>query len=178
MTNLINKVSNLTDNELTKILTYAGYVLLSFELIKSMIVGPIKSFYSSTDFYGGPFQSYDKDVLTRHKNEFEACLLYLRDFMETIDSNDILTIQELRRHRNELAHSLPDKLSLDEIKNNSGLLDKVKDVIFKLSNYRSYLEIGQEPELKGINWDTFKGYEYLLLETIIKKVKSLDIEVK
>jgi len=38
--------------------------------------------------------------------EFQACLLYLRDFMKAIDSKDVLTIQGLRKHRNDLAHGL------------------------------------------------------------------------
>ncbi len=171
---MTERVSNLTDNELIKILTYAGYVLLSYELIRSMIVDPIKLFYKDVEFHGGPFKSYNEDVLSRNKkSEFESCLLYLRDFMEAIDDYDLNTIQALRKHRNNLAHELPDRLNMDEINDNSILLDKVKDVIFKLSNYRAYMEIGQEPELKGVDWSSVRGHEYLLLETIINKVKTL-----
>lgn len=168
-----DRLERMTDDELTKILTYAGYVLLSFELVKGMIVDPIKLFYNKTTFNGGPFKSYDNDVLARHKNEFEACLLYLKDFMNAINSKDIETIQALRRHRNELAHNLPDMLSLGQISDNSKLLEKSKEIIFKLSNYRAYIGIGQEPELRGVDWDTVKGNEYLILETIIEKVKCL-----
>jgi hypothetical protein len=58
-----------------------------------------------------PFKSYEEDVLRRHRNEFEACLFYLRDFMEAIDSQDVNTIQALRKHRNDLAHDLVDRLN-------------------------------------------------------------------
>lgn len=170
---MIDKLSKFTDDEVSKILSYAGYILLSFELVKSMIVQPIKLFYKNTTFYGGPFSTYKDDVLSRHKNEFEACLLYLKDFMEAIDSNDIKTIQALRKHRNDLAHNLPDRLTLDQITDNSDLLDRSKEVIFKLSNYRTYMEVGQEPELRGVDWESIKGHEYLILETIIEKVKYL-----
>jgi hypothetical protein len=171
---MMERVANLTDHELTKILTYAGYILLSYELTRSMIVDPIRLFYTDVKFHGGPFKSYEEDVLMRNKkSEFEACLLYLKDFMEAIDDNDLRTIQALRKHRNNLAHELPDRLNMHEINNNSALLDKVKDVIFKLSNYRAYIEIGQERELKGVDWSSVKGHEYLLLETIISKVQTL-----
>ncbi|SHK30590.1 hypothetical protein SAMN04488028_104133 [Reichenbachiella agariperforans] len=170
---MINKVSSIREDELTYILTYAGYILLSFELTKTMIVGPIKSFYANTEFQGGPFKTYKEDVLARHKNEFEACLLYLKDFMKAIDSNDLLTIQALRKHRNDLAHNLPDKLSLEEIRNGSTPLENVKNVIFKLSNYRTYMEVGQEPELRGVDWGLVKGEEYLLFEMVINKVRTL-----
>lgn len=170
---MINKVSSIREDELTYILTYAGYILLSFELTKTMIVGPIKSFYANTEFQGGPFKTYKEDVLARHKNEFEACLLYLKDFMKAIDSNDLLTIQALRKHRNDLAHNLPDKLSLEEIRNGSTPLENVKNVIFKLSNYRTYMEVGQEPELRCVDWGLVKGEEYLLFEMVINKVRTL-----
>ena len=55
------------------------------ELVKSLIVRPIKAFYSHVTFGPGmPFKSYEEDVLSRHRNEFEACLLYLRDFMQCV----------------------------------------------------------------------------------------------
>ena len=96
-----NAVLGLSEDDLTRSLTYAGFVLLAFELVKSLIVDPIKLFYRDTTFSVGPFKSYELDVMSGHKNEFEACLLYLRDFMEAIDSNDVLAIQGLRKHRNE-----------------------------------------------------------------------------
>jgi hypothetical protein len=159
--------------ELTAILSYAGYILVAHELVKSMVVRPIKSFYANTTFQGGPFQSYEKDVLIRSKNEFEACLLYLKDFMEAIDEEDLNTIQALREHRNDLAHNLPDLLESIHIDQQSDLLNKTKAVIFKLSNYRTYIEIGQEPELRGVDWNTVKGHEYLIIENILDNVKIL-----
>ncbi len=62
-------------------------------------MGPIKAFYADMAFgQGMPFKTYQEDVRARHKNEFEACLLYLRDFMEALDVDDVKTIQELRTH--------------------------------------------------------------------------------
>jgi hypothetical protein len=90
--------------------------------------------------------------------------------MEAIDESDFVTIQTLREHRNDLAHNLPHRLSLDEIEKNADLLDNTRNVIFKLSNYKAYMEIGQEPGLRGVDWANVKGNEYLLLETIVEKV--------
>ena len=105
------RLQTMSARQITRVLTYAGFVLVVYELIKGMIVRPIKAFYEHTTFgVGMPFVSYEDDVLSRHKNEFEACLLYLRDFMEAIDSKDILTIQALRKHRNDLAHDLVGRL--------------------------------------------------------------------
>ncbi len=38
---------------------------------------------------------------------------------------------------------------------------------------RHNMEVGQEPELREVDWDLIKGHEYLILETIIEKVKYL-----
>ena len=156
-------------------LSYAGLVLLAFELLKGMIVKPIKAFYAHTTFSGGPFVSYEHDVLTRHKNEFEACLLYLRDFMEAIGSEDVISIQNLREHRNELAHNLPAHLSALRIENYAELFRATDKALFKLSSYRTYMEIGADPQFKAleIDWNTVKGHEYLLYEEVLNKLQSI-----
>ena len=159
-------------------LTYAGFVLVAYELVKSMIVGPIKMFYVNTMFGAGmPFTTYAEDVRARHKNGFEACLLYLRDFMEAIDAGDVSTIQALREHRNDLAHDLARKLPSLDLSEYSALWDKVDRTIFKLSNYRAYLEIGTEPEYRGIGWASAKGGEYLLFEQVVGSMKLLNEQI-
>lgn len=172
----MRRIQELSEVEITNALTYAGFVLVAFELVKSMIVNPIKAFYADITFGEGvPFKSYEEDVLSRHKNQFEACLLYLRDFMEAIDANDLSAIQELRKHRNDVAHNLPDLLPELKIERYLELLEKTDKALFKLSNYRAYMEIGSDPEFrdKGINWETLKGHEYMLFEEVINKVKIL-----
>ena len=175
------RVAELTEEELTRSLAYAGFILVAFELVKSLIVKSVKALYSDVTFGDGmPFKTYEEDVLFRHKNEFEACLLYLRDFMEAIDSDDLLAIQALRKHRNDLAHDLVNKLHNMEIKSYAPLLEKANKVLFKLSNYRTCIEIGADPEFqnKGIAWETVKGHEYMIFEEVLNKVRILQEETK
>ncbi|MBI2840739.1 MAG: hypothetical protein HYX75_20670 [Acidobacteria bacterium] len=167
---------NLSPEEVRESLAYAGLVLVAFELVKIMIVNPIKAFYAHTTFGERmPFKSYDEDVLSRHKNEFEACLLYLRDFMGAINSEDLLTIQALRKHRNDLAHDLVQRLPGLRVADYQPLLENVNRTLFKLSNHRTRMEIGADPELRGwdIDWETVKGHEYLLFEHVVEKVRLL-----
>jgi hypothetical protein len=96
----MSNILNSDEQDLSDALAYAGLVLLAFELLKSMIVKPIKVFYAHTTFSGGPFVSYEHDVMSRHKSEFEACLLYLRDFMEAIDRSVSMTL----RHQGSLIY--------------------------------------------------------------------------
>lgn len=171
--------STLTESELTQSLSYAGFVLLSYELTKGLIIAPIKAFYAKTSFGEGmPFCSYEEDVKSRHKNELQACLLYLRDFMEAIDSEDVLTIQAFRQHRNKLAHELPASLNIRP-QDHLPLLEKVDKALFKLSNHNAYMEVGADPELraKGSDWDSAYGQEYGLFREILEKVRAMDIQV-
>jgi hypothetical protein len=171
-------VDQLSADQLTQRLTYAGFVLLTYELVKSMIVEPIKLFYQDTTFGEGmPFKSYEHDVTSRHRNEFEACLLYLRDFMEAIDAADVLTIQSLRKHRNDLAHDLVNQLPTLQVEEYRSLLAGVDRTLFKLSNYRAYIEIGADPEFAGIDWATAKGHEYLLFEALRGKLEVLNARI-
>jgi len=168
---------SLSPDVLARRFTYAGFVLVAYELVKSMIVTPIKAFYADTKFgQGMPFKSYAVDVRARHKNEFEACLFYLRDFMGALDADDVNMIQDLREHRNDLAHNLACKLPILHLGEYRALWDKIDRTLFKLSNYRAYMEIGADPELRDINWETAKGGEYLLFERVVEAVKLLNRE--
>lgn len=138
-----------------------------------------QAFYAKTSFGEGmPFCSYEEDVKSRHKNELQACLLYLRDFMEAIDSEDVLTIQAFRQHRNKLAHELPASLNIRP-QDHLPLLEKVDKALFKLSNHNAYMEVGADPELraKGSDWDSAYGQEYGLFREILEKVRAMDIQV-
>lgn len=169
--------SDLTSSKLTQLLAYAGLILLAYELVKSLIIKPTKNIYAYTTFGEGmPFKSYEEDVLSRHKNEFEACLYFLRDFMKAINSEDLLAIQSLRKHRNDVAHELPKMLNHLDIKNYSLLLEKTINVLFKLSNYNVRMEIGADPEFKDLDWNNIAGEEYFILVEILKKVKIINKE--
>ena len=124
-----------------------------------------------------PFKTYEEDVRARHANEFEACLLYLHDFVEALDVDDVQTIQELRAHRNELAHTLARKLPDLRLGEYEALWPKVDRTIFKLNNYLAYMEIGADPEFRGIDWATTKGGEYLLYERVVKSMKLLNDQI-
>jgi hypothetical protein len=170
------RVEQSTETELTDVLAYAGLVLVAFELVKSLVVKPIKNFYAGITFAPGmSFVSYEQDVLARHKNEFEACLLYLRDLMHAIDSDDLHAIQGLRKHRNDLAHDLPSRLESLKVEDYAQLLKASDKALFKLSNHNAYIEIGSDPKVKALNidWDTAQGHEYTLFKTLLDRVQRL-----
>ena len=159
-------------------LAYAGLVLVSFELVRSLIVRPIKDFYQGITFGPEmPFVSYENDVLSRHKNEFEACLLYLKDFMQAIDAADVEAIQALRRHRNDLAHNLPERLEYLDVPSYAELLKASDKALFKLSNHNAYIEIGGDPKVQAldIDWSLAEGHEYVQFKTVLSRVQRLRV---
>ena len=93
--------------------------------------------------------------------------------MKAISADDVDTIQDLRRHRNELAHDLASKLPTLQLEQYRNLWHRVDSTVFELSRYRTFMEIGADPEFAAINWqeDTVKGHEYLLFEQIVTRVK-------
>ena len=169
-------VRDLPPERIERGLTYAGFVLVANELMASMIVRPIKSFYDRTTFHGGPFTTYEADVRSRHKNEFEACLLYLRDFMEALDDEDLEAIQALRRHRNDLAHDLVQQLATLEPLHYRDLWIRAERALDRLSQHLTTVEIGADPRLAHVNWSTVKGHHHLIFEAIVEKVGVLVAE--
>lgn len=168
----MTSIDDLSPDELTRRLTYAGLVLAGYELVKRMIVGPIKAFYTRSTFGAGmPFKSYDLDVRPLAPNEFEACLLYLKDFMQAITADDLAVIQSLRKHRNDLAHDLVKALPDLRLSDNRELWYNVDQTLFGLSNYRLRMELGADPAFSDADWDTAKGPEYLLFERIVERVR-------
>ena len=157
-------------------LTQSGLVLLAFELVKKLIVRRVKDFYADTTFGRGlPFQSYEQDVLSRHKIVFEASLRYLRDHMQAIDAEDERKVQGLREYRNRIAHDLPNIIVSMSVEESSRILKDARDCLFKLSNFWVYIDIGADPDFRdqGIDWDTVAGSEFMLLDEIIRQLEEL-----
>jgi hypothetical protein len=70
-----------------------------------------------------------------------------------------------------------DRLPALRIDEHQLMFEGVYRALFNLSNYRVRMEIGADPEFQkmGINWETVKGHEFLLFETVVQKVKLLNL---
>ncbi len=167
---------NAKKNEYIRInekLQFAGLVLLAYEILKDLIIKPIKLFYKDVTFSGdSPFTSYEHDVLYRNKYEFKACLLYLKDFMEAINEEDVDILMELMEKRNIVAHELSqimEDFNFSEFYN-IGL--RTKNVLFKISNYRIRMELGADPDFQHLEWNKAVGDEYILFEKVLNSINE------
>lgn len=160
----------------TRGLIYAGLFLVAHELIKKLVVAPTKSFYKDTTFAPGmPFKSYEHDVLSRHENVFEASLFYLRDHLRALTPVQVSAIQDVRKHRNVLAHELSKQLASADPVENERLLTAARDALFSLSNHWTYVEIGCDPEFAALDpdWTQVYGEDLELLDCVIEKTRNL-----
>jgi hypothetical protein len=166
---------NLSPDELNRNLVHAGLFLVAFELVRRLVVKRVKGFYEGITFgEGGPFKSYEHDVLARHKDVFEASLPYLRDHFEAISAQDLNAIQALRQHRNLIAHELPRLLPTMDPAANYALLSRAREALFRLSNFWVYIDVGADPEFKSqdIDWENVAGEDLMLLDQIIGGCRS------
>lgn len=159
-------VESLSPGELNRNLIYAGLFLAAFELIKELVTRPVKGLYAYTYTSSGtaiPCHDYEQDVLARHKNEFEASLLYLRDYLEAISSEDFMAIQVLRKHRNDIAHNLPRMLPVMDPAENERLLSRARESLFRLSNFWIKIDIGSDPEFtsQDVDWEQVVGEDFI-----------------
>jgi hypothetical protein len=172
----MSRVATNKDGDLNQALVYVGLIFLADELVKNLIVNPIRAFYSGASFGSEmPFISYDEDVLPRHKNEFDACLLYMRDFVQILDANDVLAIQSLRKHRKQLTRDLIGGLRRLEIDRYVPKLSAVNEALHKLRNDRA---LGGNPlvsltQYSSIDWIVRAGAEQQIFEEVVREIVSL-----
>ena len=161
-------------NSIADALMFAGLVLVAHDLVKSMIVKPIRQFYEGVEFKGdGPFKSYAIDVLSRDPGEYRACLLYLRDFMLVLNEDDLRCVEDLRVHRHRVAHELPELVRDFRAAEFLGLIERVDATLLKLSNHRAYMELGADPVSLGWDWSRVLGGEYILFKEVLAQVRNM-----
>jgi hypothetical protein len=168
------RIEDLSDGELSRNLIYAGLFLVADELIKKLIINPVAAFYRNMTFGEGlPFTTYEKDVLSRHKNKFIATLLYLRDHYEAISDDDLKAICFVGERRHTIAHELSTEILNLHPEDDDKILRRARDALFKLSNFWIYIELGADPEFHDVDWVAAQGADVTLLDALIERTRCL-----
>jgi hypothetical protein len=157
-------------------LRYVGLIFVADELVKNLIINPIRAFYAGASFGSEmPFISYEEDVLPRHSHEFDACLLYMRDFVQVLDSKDVLALQALRKHRKQLARDLIGGLRKLEIDRHVGTLTAVNAALYKLRSDRSLggNALVSLTQHRSIDWISRAGTEQRIFDDVVREIVSL-----
>jgi hypothetical protein len=93
-------------------LAFAGLFQLTHEMLKSMVLDDVKSFFGYLNIDGevrwlpeGGEHDYRREVLGLHSNRFTASLLWLQS-MKALDAGQAARLGDIYAHRHELTHDL------------------------------------------------------------------------
>lgn len=161
--------------------------LSAFELLKFSVENRLRDFLCSReemneDFEFKTSQEY-RDVIENrkiselggNKNIYYSSCLWLKE-MNAITHEEVLELQEIRKHRNKIAHQLP-LLIVDSSHNiDSKLFDSMKKLLKKIEQWWIVeFEMEVNPQFynidpKDINYDEIQSGNMILLDLIIESV--------
>jgi hypothetical protein len=154
--------------------------LATFEVLKTIIVGELISFFAfgvfgNFDQDGKPVRSdrYKSELakhgFKQHHDEYKAACLWLKH-MEAIDDEEYAKLLEIRAHRNQLGHDLPHVLLDAKLEVNVGLLVEARNFIHKLDRWWfENVEMDINPDLQGKTIDEldFASGRMLIIDHVI-----------
>lgn len=114
----------------------ASMFLAAYEILRASVIDRIRSFFCSR-FRDGkwvPDDDYRTKCLALDKSPLRASLLWLKQ-MSAIDDTDMAQVDELRCHRNDLAHDLPRFLATAGAEVNVQLLGRIYELIAKIDRW-------------------------------------------
>jgi hypothetical protein len=129
-------------------LIVASLFLAAYETLTSSIVDQIRKFFTFSYDENGPVvdDSYTEGVLALDKHPDRASVLWLKE-QGVISEDDVKLIDEVRKHRNELAHNLPRFITDSEANVNYRLLEAVYQLVTKIDRWWiSEVEIPTAPD--------------------------------
>ena len=126
----------LTPDALKANLVRASVYLASYELLKTVVVeNPRRFFNMGHSPIGEDSPAYKAEVIAQYpKDRFKASCLWFQK-AEAIDGEDVATLEQIRAHRNEIAHELPKYLADSQFGVNTQLLDSIYFMASKIERW-------------------------------------------
>ncbi|MGA7501591.1 MAG: hypothetical protein WBX00_33080 [Isosphaeraceae bacterium] len=114
----------------------ASLFLAAYETLKTSIIDRIRAFFTHDFDENGMIvgEGYRTKVLSLDKSPLRASLLWLKE-MSAIDDFDIARIDEIREHRNALAHELPTYIATGDADVNIQLLVAIVTLVTKIDRW-------------------------------------------
>lgn len=165
----------LQPDEIRAGLMNAGLFLAGWELLKAEVVGRVRSFFVD-EFTGTEFKpsgNYRTKVLSRHKSEFEASLLWLVD-AGALSLEQADQVRAIHRHRHEVAHELPSLLVEPSRDINIQHLRNMEELLGVLGRFWGHLELDGDPAFDAICVDAseIKSGAMLLMAYLVDLSKD------
>ncbi len=114
----------------------ASIFLAAYETLRTSVIDRICNFFTyEFDENGGVVsEDYKNKVLSLDKSPLRASLLWLKE-MSAIGDAEIELVDEIRKHRNDLAHDLPKFLTTADAEININLLGAIYELVTKIDRW-------------------------------------------
>jgi hypothetical protein len=119
--------------------------------------------------------SYQRDVLARNpKSKYRASCAWLVSNGALTDEY-VANLEEVYRHRKEIAHELPKLLVDPEFEVNTDILIRAIECVRKLGVFWGSIEVDTDLDLAGedVDYDGIKSGSFLLME-YLAQIAGLD----
>lgn len=141
----------LNPSSLRSNLITASLFLTAYELLQDSVIARIRDFFS-VDFneQGGiASKDYKEKVLSLDRSPLKASLLWLHE-MDALSEADISLIDNIRRHRNEIAHELPKIVMTADAEIDIRLLCSIYELVEKIERWWvREVDIPTNPDFDG-----------------------------
>jgi len=159
--------------------------LTAFELLKGVVEQRLKDFMSMREPFDENYElresaEYKRLIrnkkhpeLGNNKNIYYSSCLWLKE-NEVITKEDFDKLQEIRLHRNKIAHQLPRLILDSEHEIDLELYNLINELITKIERWWiAEVEIPSNPDFDNVDVDInkIKGGNMLILEHIIAMTK-------
>jgi hypothetical protein len=114
----------------------ASLYLAAYEILRASVIDSIRDFFACEFNENGEavHNKYQDKVLSLDKSPLRASLLWLKG-MSAINESDVELIDNIRKHRNELAHDLPKFITNVNNKINVDLLGSIYELTAKVDRW-------------------------------------------
>lgn len=156
-------------------LAFAGLFQLTHEMLKSMILDDVKSFYGYTNlgddvrwFPEGGEVEYQRHVRALHPNRFTASLQWLQQ-MDALTGDQAARLDAIYDHRHDLTHELARYLVDPNLEPDFDLFIEALKTLKALSRFWTEIEagIGAFEDYPDLDLDEVKNGRMLLIELCI-----------
>jgi hypothetical protein len=133
-------------------LILSSLYLTAYELLKDAIIDNIRAFFSF-EYKGGKAisdEQYKDEVVRVHKDLMHASCLWLKR-NGIITESEVKEVQNIRKHRNQVAHELPRLLIDADLNLNIGYFVKIRELLEKIELWWvKNVEIPTNSEFNGV----------------------------
>jgi hypothetical protein len=153
-------------------LVQAGSFLSAYELIKYDVVEQVRNFFlTGFDEEGLTYSDagYQRSVLSLNsKSRFRASAAWLQS-MDAITTEEVTKLEEIKNHRDEIAHEMPRLLVEPDFVVKTQLLAEAAEIVRRLGVFWGTIAVQTDSvsDPDEVDYEAIKSGSYLLMEYLV-----------